>query len=89
MFRKRPNLTKGVRVDMSTGVVRGVPQSEVCAQLHSERYPKTASLLERLSASKFPFRHPILHGLLFELRSFCHRIQLLRQRGGTRLLETG
>jgi hypothetical protein len=81
--------TKGARIDWSRGVVHGVRPSAVGAQPRSERNRQTASLFERLSASKFPFRHPILHGLLFELRSFRHRIQLLWQRGGTRLLETG
>lgn len=52
-------------------------------------HPKKASLLEWLSVSKFPYRHPVLYGLLFELRSFLHRIQLVRKRGGTRSLEIG
>jgi hypothetical protein len=83
------NLTKGARVDWSTGTVCGVPRNAMGVRPRSEHYQKNASPLERLSVSKFPFRRPILHGLLLELRSFRHRIQLLWQRGGTRLLETG
>lgn len=41
------------------------------------------------SASKFPFRHPRLHGLFLELRSFLHRILLVWRQGGTRPLEMG
>jgi hypothetical protein len=51
--------------------------------------PKTASLLERLSVSKFPFRHPVLYGLLLELRSFSHRILCLGRQGDIRALEIG
>jgi len=50
---------------------------------------QNASLLERLSVSKFPRHYPRLYGLLFEVRSFRHRIQLLWRRGSTRQLEMG
>jgi len=71
------------------GVVYGVRRNGVCGHSHTERTLRNTSLLERLSVSKFPFRHPVLHGLLLELRSFRHRIQRLWQQGGTRFLETG
>ncbi len=83
------NFTKGASVDWSTGVVCGVHRSVTGVPLRTLPSQKNASLLERLSVSRFPFRHPVLHGLLLELRSFRHRIRLLWQLGGTRLLETG
>jgi hypothetical protein len=85
----RENPTKEVCVDWSMGVVYGVRRNGVCGHSHTERTLRNTSLLERLSVSKFPFRHPVLHGLLLELRSFRHRIQRLWQQGGTRFLETG
>jgi len=69
--------------------VSGIHRSAICAQPRTERCQKTSNLLERLSMSKFPYRHPVLYGLLFELRSFGHRIQSLRKRGDIRPLEIG
>jgi hypothetical protein len=64
-------------------------RSGACAHRRIKLYLKNASLLERLSVSKFPFRHPVLYGLFLELRSFAHRIRSLVKRGGTRPLEIG
>lgn len=64
-------------------------QDEACVQRHSEQYPTVSNLWERLSASKFPWRHPIVYGSLLELRSFYHRIRLLLQRGDIRYLQMG
>ena len=66
-----------------------IRQSGACAQHRKLQCRQTASLLERLSVSKFPRRHPILYGLAFEFRTFYHRIQLLGRRGCTRPLEIG
>ena len=66
-----------------------VRQSGVYDRLHKERFLKTSSLLERLSVSKFPLRSPRLYGLLFELRSFAHRIRSLWKRGHTRPIQIG
>lgn len=76
------------RLELASGICR-IPRSAICAPLHSRRSLRNASLWEKLSASKFPFRHPVLHGSLFELRSFFHRILLLWRRGGTRSIEIG
>src|ERR1700722_17961266 len=84
-----PTLTKGGSLDLSIGVVRRGYQSGVGVLPRNERSLKSARVSEWLSASKFPFRHLILHGLFLELRSFLYRIQLLLQRGGTRPLEIG
>ena len=89
MFLKQRNLTKGACLDLSKGVFYHGSQSGDCVRPCSERYPRHASFWDRLAASKFPFRHPLLHGLLLELCSFRHRIRLLWKRGGTRLLEIG
>jgi hypothetical protein len=86
---KRETTTKEAHVDPSRGVVCWGSQGGVDAQPYNERYPKNANLPEQPSASKFPVRHPILHGLFLELCSFRHRIQLLWQQGGTRSLEIG
>jgi len=64
-------------------------RSGAYAQPRTKLCPKSASLLERLSVSKFPFRHPVLYGLFLELRSVAHRIRSLMKRGGTRPLEIG
>jgi hypothetical protein len=64
-------------------------QGGACAQPHRVPSQKTASLLERLSVSKFPWRYPVLYGLIFELRTFYHRIRLLWIRGHIRPLEIG
>src|SRR5260370_41612434 len=82
-------ITKGASLDWYKGVVSEAPESAAGVLPRTGQSQKNASLLERLSVSKFPFRHPVLHGLLLELRSFRHRIQLLWQRRGTRLLEIG
>jgi hypothetical protein len=50
---------------------------------------RISSLLERVSRSNFPTRHPVLYGSLFELRSFSHRIRLLRSLDGICHLEMG
>jgi hypothetical protein len=42
---------------------------------------RISSLWAWLSASSFPYRFRLLYGLLLELRSLFHRIQLLRRRG--------
>lgn len=61
----------------------------ICAPRHSGQSQRISSFWERLPHSTFPYRHPVLHGLLLELRSFYHRIQLVWQRGGTRALQIG
>lgn len=66
-----------------------VRQSGVYDRPRKERSLKTSSLLERLSVSKFPLRCPRLYGLLFELRSFAHRIRSLWKRGHTRPIQIG
>lgn len=63
--------------------------SETCDHAHTKLFLKNASLLERLSVSKFPYRHPVLYGSLLELRSFLHRIQSLRKQGDIRPAEIG
>jgi hypothetical protein len=55
----------------------------------SERKKGMSSLLERLSVSRFPYRFPRWYALLLELRTFYHRIQLLRKRGRIAYLEMG
>ncbi len=69
----------------------GLPlgHSEACVRPRTKRFPKNASLWEQLSVSKFPQRHPVLYGSLFELRSFAHRIRSLVKRGGIRPVEIG
>ena len=66
-----------------------IRQGATCGPPHTKQNRRTSSLLERLSLSKFPTRHPVLYEAFFELRSFYHRIQLLRSRGGSRRLEMG
>jgi hypothetical protein len=66
-----------------------LPRSADGARSHSVPYQKTSSVWDRLSASKFPFRHPVLHGSLLDFRSFLYRIRLLWKRGGTRSLRIG
>jgi|ERR1035441_9656683 hypothetical protein len=68
---------------------REIRQNAICAPPRTERCRRIASLLERLSTSRFPFRHPVLHGLILELCSFAHRTRLLWKRGDTRSVEMG
>jgi hypothetical protein len=76
------------RVALPSGVGE-IRRSAACDQPSSEHHPRKSNLWEQLSASKFPWRFPVLHGLFCELRSFYHRIRLLWKRGHTRQLETG
>ena len=78
-----------IRKDTPLGVIRktGPLPIAACVQPHSMPNRKTSSLLEWLSASKFPFRHPVLYGLFLELRSFVHRIRSLRKPGDIRPLQ--
>jgi hypothetical protein len=68
---------------------REIRQSGACAQPHTAPSPKTASLLQRLSVSSFPFRHPLLYGSLLELRSLIGRIRCLWKQGDIRPIEIG
>jgi hypothetical protein len=67
----------------------GTHRSGVDDPPNTERYRGIASLLDRLSTSKFLFRYPVLRGSLLELRSCYHRIRLLRKRGHSRQPEIG
>ena len=80
-----------IKMGMSLGAVCSSLPLPVatCVQPRIVPSRKTASLVERLSASKFPYRHPVLYGSLLELRNFLHRIQSLRKRGDIRPLEIG
>ena len=68
---------------------RETRQDVACVPLHTAQSQKTATLWEWLSASKFPYRHPVLYGSLLELRNFAHRIQSLRKQGDIRPAEIG
>jgi hypothetical protein len=73
---------------VSSGVLP-LGHSEVDAQPHIARSLQNSSFWERLSVSKFPYRHPVLYGSLLELRSFAHRIRSLVKRGDIRPVEIG
>jgi hypothetical protein len=57
--------------------------------IHREHLAKTSILWERLSTSRFPYRHTRLYALLLELRSSYHRILLVWKRGDIREIQTG
>ena len=82
--------------NITTGQRQLPKQSWDCAnsqstgdRLRSEHQTRIENLWERLSASTVPYRFPRWYALLLELRSFCHRIQLLRRRGRIAYLEMG
>jgi hypothetical protein len=69
--------------------LREIHRSAACVHSRTAPSRKTPSLLERLSLSKFPWRHPVLYGSLLELRSLVGRIQCLRRQGDIRPIEIG
>lgn len=78
----------GNRLVLPSGF-RELHQSAVCVRPHTAPSRKTASLLERLSVSKFPFRDPVLCGSLLELRSLIGRIRSPSKQGDIRPIEIG
>src|SRR5258708_24193402 len=69
--------------------VCGTRQNEGCVQPNSGSNLENANLWERFSASRIPYRYPVMYESICLLRSCGHRIRSLWRRGYILRAETG
>jgi hypothetical protein len=87
-FRHNEKFTKEARGELPKEPFY-LSEDGVYVPPRNERRSRISTFLAGFSVSKFPYRYPRLHALFLELRSFRHRIQLVWQQGGARLMQTG
>lgn len=78
----------GIRVPLSTHTCE-IDLNAASVPLCNAQSQRRSNRAVRPSVSMFPLRHPVLHGLVCECRTFLHRMTVLCKRGGTRQLQMG